>query len=132
MITLIKQKGSIALISILLISAITLIAVIGMSEMTISGFSQYANKSSTKISYYLAESCLEEALLRAEDDDSFATTTITLDPDTTCTVTIAGAGPKTAEIDVTYLNYTETFQGEFTINESGQANNVSLSKWKEI
>ncbi len=132
MIKITKQKGSIALISILLVSAITLIAVIGMSEMTISSFSQYANKSSNKISYYLAEACLEEALLRSEDSDNFTTTTITLDADTTCTVNIAGANPKTVTIDVTFLNYTETFQGEFTVSESGQANNVNLSKWKEI
>ena len=61
---LFKNSGSIALISILIIAAFTLLLVVGMSEVNISTSYEYFNNAGGTNSYYAAESCLEEAMIR--------------------------------------------------------------------
>lgn len=128
---LINLRGSIALISILIISAVLLITVIGMSESNISQMYQYLNNESNEIIYNSAEGCLEEAIIRIEDDIFFAGTILTLN-DQVCTITVAGDSTKTVLIEVDYLNYTQTFEAQVLVTVNGQANNVSLLNWHEI
>lgn len=127
----INIKGSIALISILIISAILLITVIGMSESNISQMYQYLNNSSNEMIYNIAEGCMEEAMIRIEENPSFAGTTLNLN-DQVCTITVAGDSIKTVLIEVDYLNYTQIFEAQASVTVNGQANNVSLLNWHEI
>lgn len=127
----INIKGSIALISILIISAILLITVIGMSESNISQMYQYLNNESNEIMYNTGEGCLEETIIRLEDDISFTGTTLNLD-DQVCTITVSGADTKTVLIEVSFLNYTQTFRAQLSVTATGQANNVDLLNWNEI
>ncbi len=128
---IINIKGSIALISILIISAVLLITVIGMSESNISQMYQYLNNESNEIMYNTGEGCLEEAIIRIEDNTSFPGTTLNLD-DQVCTITVTGEGTKTILIEVSYLNYTQTFEAQVSVTAAGQAHNVDLLNWNEI
>ncbi len=127
-----SQRGSIALISLLLISVMAMILVVGASETRISTSYQYLNNSSGKIAYYLAEGCLEEAITRLENDANFAGTTIPQGSDASCTVVVTGGSPRTITITVDNFDYSQTFEGTVSLTAEGVINNADLSSWKEI
>lgn len=128
-----SQKGSIALISLLLISVVSMILALGISETSISTSYQYLNNSSSKEAYYVAEGCLEEVLTRLEQNADFGGTTLNIDLDTSCTAAVTGgASLKTVTIVVDKLNYSQTFQGTVDLTAEGVINNADLSNWKEI
>lgn len=127
-----SNRASISLITLLVISAFTLILVVGASVAGISNYDQSFNYDSSKISYYMAEACLEEALLRTEADSNFSSTTLTLDADTNCSVTVAGVNPKTITVTVNFLDYTQTYQAEVSLTQTGQIYNSELLTWEEI
>ncbi len=129
-----KDLGSVALISILLISAILIILVTAMSDSSINTSYQYLNNESDKNAYYYAEACLEETLLRIEQDPSFSSMSHTIG-DAVCTVTVSAANPKDVNISITYANYTsftQNYYASVVLTVNGQAYNVSLLKWEKI
>lgn len=126
-----KQKGSIALISTVIVSAILIILVLGISETQISTSYQYLNSASSKDLYYSAESCLEEAIFKTEENPSYAGETLDLGTES-CTITTSGTSPKTISITVTSDNYTQNFEAQVTVTANGQANNVKLLNWVKI
>ncbi|KKT76735.1 MAG: hypothetical protein UW70_C0014G0001, partial [Candidatus Peregrinibacteria bacterium GW2011_GWA2_44_7] len=69
-----KPCASVALISLLIISAITLLIALGISEVTFSNSAQTYNYQLEKEGYYAGEACLEEALHRLERDPTFTAT----------------------------------------------------------
>ncbi|MFA6024588.1 MAG: hypothetical protein WC777_05305 [Candidatus Gracilibacteria bacterium] len=127
-----NPQASVALISILIISAFTLLLLVATSISGLSNADQSFNFDSSKISYYGAEACLEEALLRTEQDAAFTTTTLSLDEDTTCSVTVSGANPKTVLVTVDFLEYSQSFQATVSITQNGQIYNNELLTWEEI
>lgn len=127
-----SYPASVALISLLVISVFTLILVLGMSQVSVTKSYQYFNNASNRNVYYVAEGCLDEALIRLEDDPLFSQTTLTLDAETSCTVTVSGSTTKTISIIVNFLMYTQTYQAQASLNEVGEANNLTLLQWQEI
>jgi hypothetical protein len=127
-----SYPASISLISLIIISAFTLILVIAASSAGLSNYDQSFNVESSKISYYMAEACLEEALIRTEGDNTFSSTSLILDADTDCSVAVTGADPKTITITVNFLDYTQTFQAEVSLTQTGQIYNSELLTWEEI
>ncbi len=125
-------RASISLITLLVISGLTLILVVAVSIAGLSNYDQSFNFDSSKVSYYTAEACLEEALLRTEQDNSFSSTTLTLDADTSCTVTATGTNPKTFTVTVNFLDYTQTFRATVSLTQAGQIYNSDLLTWEEI
>ena len=128
-----NQKGSVALISILIISATLILIVLGMSETQISNSYTYLNTTSDQIIYNLAESCFEDSVKRVEEDTSFTGSTTTFsDTDSTCVSSISGTGTVTIEVELTYQNYTQHFEGQISLATEGEANNAELLNWGEI
>ncbi len=127
-----NHRASISLISLLIISAFTLILVVAASSSGMSNYEQSFNFESSKTSYYAAEACLEEALFRTEQNSAFTGTTLTFDSDTNCVVTVIGANPKTITVTVNFLDYTQTFQATVSITQTGQIYNSELLTWEEI
>jgi hypothetical protein len=127
------KRGSIALISILIITSILLIVVTGMAEGHVSILSQYNDDVMGKSSFYGAESCLEETIRRVEVDMDFAGTTIQRGENSNCTTTVSG-GANVKDIAVTNIegNYTQQFEGQISITQNGTANNALLTAWKKI
>lgn len=126
-----KEKGSIALISLLVISAFTLILAVKMAESGISIGYQHVNNVSGQTSYYGAEGCFEEALIKIEDDTSFSGETINF-ASGSCVITVSGVNPKTVDVTLTQGDYQQTFRGIVNVTQNGHAINASLSSWEEI
>lgn len=126
------HRASIALITLLVISAVTMILVVAASVNGLSNYDQSFNFEAGKIGYYGAEACLEEALLRTELDATFSTTSFSLDADTDCSVSVSGTNPKTINVTVNFLEYTQTFEATVQITQNGQIYNSELLTWEEI
>lgn len=126
------HKASVALISLLVIAAVTMILVVAGSVNGLSNYDQSYNFEAGKLGYYGAEGCLEEALLRTEADSTFTNTSISLDEDTDCSVLVTGANPKTITVTVQFLDYTQTYQATVQMTQSGQITNSDLLTWEEI
>jgi len=123
-----KNRASILLISMIIICAVTLLMAITLTEVSISSGYQRMNTTELKTSYYAAESCLEETLIRLEGDPSFSGTALLVQPDLTCQSTVSGS---LITITVTNLTYNEIFRGEYNMDSEDLVNNISLEDWKE-
>lgn len=126
-----KTKGSIALISMLIIASFALLLAVGMAENSVSTGYQYVNNSLNGFSQNYAEGCFEEAIHRLEQDINFAGYTFNF-TDGTCIISVSGANPKTIDITLNYLNYMQMFRGTVNITQVGHATNATLSTWTEI
>lgn len=125
---LLNTNGSIALITTLIISAVIVFVVVTMSDIAITGSYKSFNHEASKITFYAADSCLEETLIRLERDPAFTSGNITIDSDTDCNITVSGT---TISVTVNYLDFTESYQGSYTISSNGLANNADLTSWSE-
>lgn len=123
------MKGSVALVSILIISAFSLILVISMAEVNISKSYQSYNTEAEKVQRYASEACLEEAIIRLEADPLFANSSITFDADTSCTITVLN---NQIDIAVDFLDFSQNYRANVQVTANGQANNVQLLNWSEI
>lgn len=128
-----NNKGSIALISILIISAMLVLIVLGISEVNISNNLSYTNTTADQKTYNFAESCFEDTVKRIEKDALFAgATTEFAQEEITCTSIVSGQDPYTIRVELIYGNYTQYFEGEISLTNVGQVNNAKLLNWKEI
>lgn len=127
---IIKNKGSIALVSIIVISAMLLIVTIGASESQISTSDQQVNSFSNKSSYYISEACLEEVFEKIKTNANYSGGTINLEiEDASCEASITGDSTKTISITTVYEDYTQNYQAQISITTNGQANNIRLLNW---
>jgi len=127
-----NQRGSIALISILIVSAILLILVLGTSESQISTSYQQLNSNSNKYSYYISEACLEDAVGRIKRDANYNGGTTSIGDGANCEVEISGNNPRIITVTTTYMNYTNSYQAQISVTTNGQANNIRLLNWEKI
>ncbi|PIR55498.1 hypothetical protein COU74_00555 [Candidatus Peregrinibacteria bacterium CG10_big_fil_rev_8_21_14_0_10_36_19] len=127
-----KMRGSAAITMVLIVSAVLIIFVVGMSNVNISTSSQQYNFDADKWSYYVAEGCLEESIKRLEDDINFTSTSINADSDTVCSVNVVGNLLKTISIDVNYLEFSKSFEASVNLVQNGEVYNAHLSNWSEI
>lgn len=125
------RKGSVALISVMLISALTLIVVISMTEINFLTSSQSFNSGADRTAYYAAEACLEEATVMLEADLNYSSGGLTFDADTSCTISVTDDGQKNVTIQATYLDYVQNFSATFSYQQNGQASNLHLIDWSE-
>lgn len=128
-----SKQGSVALISLLIISAFTLVIVLVASESSISVYEEHINDNSDQIMYYSAEGCLEEAILRLEDTGTFTGETITINANTECIISITDgdSNQKLVSITINYLDYTQNFQATIELLENGEIFNSNLEEWEE-
>lgn len=125
-------KGSIALISLLIISALAIIIVLGASDLTLNSLYYNSDNFSAYNTKYIAEACLEEAIVRLESDTSFNSGAITFDNDSNCQIIISAGPTYTINITANYLNAVENYRATIEITTSGLANNANLINWREI
>lgn len=132
MLTILKKtKGSIALISMLIIATFTLILAIGMAEASISSGYEQVNHSVGKFAYNYAEGCFEEAIHRIEQDVNFSGYTLNF-TDGSCSISVSGSNPKTVDVTLNYLDYVQRFRGSVNVSQVGHAINATLSTWSKI
>jgi len=66
-----KQKGFIAITTVLIISALVLMVGIGVSLESIGEIKMGLQRSLSSESYYLANLCVEEALMKLKEDSAY-------------------------------------------------------------
>lgn len=112
--------------TVLIISAIVIAIAVSTSLIGIgegkTGLLHF-NGSNT---LFLAEGCMEDALLKLRTNASYTGGTITR-PEGSCSITVSGSGTYT--ITVTTTNQSTTRQIQTTATRSGK---VAISSWKEL
>lgn len=126
-----KLPGSIALVSILVIAAVSLIVVVAASDMSLTESYQAASNNSGMESYYMAEGCFEEGVNRLEADITFAAATLTYDDDKSCEIAVTGDDPVIVTVVVTNGDYEEHYTAQLDYTTSGEVNNFELLQWNE-
>ncbi|MEK7146205.1 MAG: hypothetical protein AAB802_03400 [Patescibacteria group bacterium] len=118
--------------SILLISAVTLMLVVSTSEISVISGEENLNLTLGQEQYFFAEGCLEEALLRLENDSTFTGTTLSYSADQSCSITVSGSNPIEVNIVVNNGAYSETYEAQIDSITQGSAINLHLADWEEI
>lgn len=124
-----SQKGAVALISVIVVSTISLamaltVGLIGISDLQIAFDGRLEQRATAA-----ADTCLEEAVYRLKRDTSFSATSIDIDDDTSCTVTLSGAGAtRDATIEGIHQTAHVHMQALLTITTTGSGK----GKWVEI
>lgn len=134
------MKGFTALITVLIVSAITITAAattifLATSE-SLLGFS--ASESHATIQ--LADTCAEEAFFRLKSNQNYSGGTITLG-DGTCAITLTGSGGSGSSRTIAASSTISTSIGSFTrritatttitTNTAGNATTTDLTSWGE-
>lgn len=127
-----SPRASAALMSILLISAVTLLLVISTSEISVISGEENLNLTLGQEQYFFAEGCLEEALLRLENDSTFTGTTLNYSADQNCVIAASGSGSIEVQIQVTNGDYSELYEAQIDSVVQGSATNLHLANWQEI
>lgn len=121
------QSGYIAITSVIIICAVALIilsavSLLGIGE-TQSGFASVRGNTS----FYLAEGCMEHALLQARNNNGYTGGTLTM-PEGVCTITVSKSGTAwTITALVPYQGHTQTVQTD--IERTGT---VTIQNWRQL
>lgn len=86
-----NNKGYIAFTSILVISAVVLAIAAGVSFMGISEANTFLGFKKGKEALYIADSCIEDALVRVRDSSTYSSGSLNVG-DGSCTITVTRAG----------------------------------------
>ncbi|MBI3626423.1 hypothetical protein HY224_00040 [Candidatus Uhrbacteria bacterium] len=129
-----NQQGFVALVTVLVISAIMLTISLFMSSAAINDLLySYASDQSER-ALQIADGCIDEAIFRLKKNSGYAGSTLSLNGGS-CTVVVAGAGnSRTLTSTGTLGSYTRkiTATVSFITNAGGNANSVDLTHWEEI
>lgn len=123
-----SRPASILLMSVLMVSAFTLLLVLALSELEMSHSYMILNDQESTRSLYAAEACLEDAVYRYELDSTFTGSTLTLDAYTECTSTVL---VNQITVLVTDGNYTATYTASLESDAVNLVNNLHLIQWIE-
>lgn len=123
-----SRPASILLMSVLMVSAFTLVLVLALSELSISHSYTILNEQESTRSLYAAEACLEDAVYRYELDSTFTGGSVNLDGQTDCVSTM-GVGQITVE--VTDGIYSATYLASLEVDAVNLVNNLHLIQWIE-
>ena len=129
-----NQSGYIALTSMLLISAIIVMAVIGVTYSSIGEANSGLALVKGEENLQLIEGCSEDALLKIRSNSGFGQPTgtpVTISrPQGSCAVTVNSIVGLvwTVTVTSTTTTYKRSIQLVFTRNPTG----ISLTSWKEI
>lgn len=124
-------RGSIALLSVLIISAILIIAVVSKAEIQSNSAQQHFNRFFQQSLYYSAEACIEDAIIKIERDSTFANGTLNVG-EAVCEITVNGINPKNVTINVSEQNYSQNFSAQVSVETLGLSTNAELLQWEEI
>jgi len=122
-----NQTGYIAITSVLVIAAIVLIIGTSVSLLAVNDIQSALSNKKSDESLDLVESCVEDALLRLNEDNSIPAT-ITL-PDGSCSVTInSQVGTLwTFTVSGTFISHAKSIQVV-----ADRTNTVTVNSWTQL
>lgn len=122
----IKEKGQ-ALITLLFFVLISLTITTGAIIIIIANSISVSKSQEGTLAYYVAESGVENALLRLLRDPNYTGETLTIGTGT-AVITVTGANPKTVVVVGQNGNFKRTVQAQMTYSNGY----YTFSSWKEI
>jgi hypothetical protein len=123
------RQGYIALITVLIISAVALVIAASVSLLGIGIGQSALSGSKGENALELAEGCAEDALLKSQLSGSYAGGNITR-PEGTCVITITTSGSNwTMTATSTQTDYNRTVQVIFVRNSGSP---ITITTWQEI
>lgn len=124
-----NQRGAAALIVLVIVLGVSVLvvsttALIGVGNLSI-GFSTQSSSSDV----LLAESCVEETLVRLTRDNTYSGGTLAVE-NTTCTITVTGTpcGACTVDVSATENDFTRRVRAGVTIAGS----DADITSWQEV
>lgn len=123
-----NQKGYIALIAVLIVVVATLAISLSLNLLSIGETQSGLLKQQSAQSFELADSCLEEALLKLKSDDAYTGGSLNIEQGS-CTITVVSQGQNrivTAESDVNNIKK----KLEARVRVSG--NTIVFDYWQEL
>jgi len=119
------MRGYIALISVLIISATILLIAIGVSQFGISQSKMTIQKSQASESYYLAQACAENALMKLKEDLGYRGNEVLNIEGNSCTVLpVEGSGNKNRLVKTSSNAYNQTRKIKIEINRVNPTMNI--------
>jgi formylmethanofuran dehydrogenase subunit E len=123
------QKGSSLVLLTFVICFVTLFAAMGVSELGVSDIQNARVVDKGKQALVVAESCMEDALLRLRTNTSLTSGNLTLTDAGTCSYMITGSG-STRQIVATgvFEEFTKRIQTDIQY----VGNEIKVSTWQEL
>jgi len=123
-----NQQGYIALIAVLIIVAVTLSIGISLNLLSISETQTGLLKQQSAMSYAIADSCLQEAILQIERDKTYAGANLNVGLGS-CTITVVSqATDRIITVESNVNNIVRRLEASVDVS----AAEVSLNYWQEI
>lgn len=130
---LVNNKGYIAFTSLLIISLVALsiafsISMLGIEEVkTALGFKKGQETQD------IAESCIEEGLLRLKNDNTYTGTSQPLNVGGgSCTIIVSGTNPNYTIFATAAINGHPTYNKKIQVKTKRGAGSVTITSWQEI
>jgi hypothetical protein len=122
------NKGAVALLTIVIIGAASLIMAIGAARLGLGELETGQTEINGAQTLVLADGCAEEALGRLRKNSSYAGDTLSVN-DGSCIIAVTGSGSnRTIESTANIGLYTKKIEIQITIN-SGI---ISINSWNEV
>jgi len=124
------MKGYIALISILIITAVIILAALSAGLLGVSEADLGLEKNQSSIAYYLALACVEEALQQIHDLDTFVGSNNLPLNNGTCSYTVSsqGGGNRTIIASGNFLNIIRKIKAI----TSQVSPTITVTSWQEV
>jgi hypothetical protein len=123
-----NQQGYIALIAVLIVSAVTLAISLSLNSLSIGETTSGLLKQQSAQSFGLAGSCLQEAWLRLKRDPTFAGDSLNNSLGS-CTITVVGSGnDRTITVESDVRNIRRRLESQVTTS----GNILTVQSWTEV
>ena len=129
---MLKQKGAIALISLLIITAVALAIGLSLNLLGIDEMRMGFRESKSSETYHVAESCLEEALMRFKRDANYSGGTLQIG-NGSCNINIVVNGSqRTITVTGTVDQLIRKIQTVINVLNDGTTFGNETVDWQEI
>lgn len=126
-----RERGLIALITVLIISSVVLLTALSTNLLGISEAQMGLKKQKTSQAFYLATACAEDALLRLQNNFTYTLTipeTVVLNGGSCDIISVTGTIQKEVRTEATVDNKTRRIK----ILVSSPAGHLVIDFWQEV
>ena len=125
------MRGYIALISVLIISAVLLLIVLGISQSSIGQSTMVIQRNQDSEVYCLAQACAEEALMKLKEDLEYqGEETLNIGGKSCTILTIEGSGNKDRVVKTSSLVDNQVKRIKIEIDRVNP--NCRIKSWQEV
>lgn len=125
------QSGFIAFTSLLVVSAVTLAIALSIPSLGLTEVNTSLSYKKSQEALKIAESCIEEALLRLRDTATYSGGTLTVG-DGSCTATVSGSGSNRTIISTGTITGPPQYIKKIQVTIQRTGNSINLLTWQEI